>query len=143
MGEWSTTATHESDASAAAVWDAAYADAAAWPRWNPELAAATLDGPLRLGAVARIRFETGLRLRFAVTEFEDGRVFTDEARLPGARLAHRHAIDDLGDGGCRLTNTITIRGPLSRLWVRIAGRRAAAALPAGQRAAVALAHARR
>jgi polyketide cyclase/dehydrase/lipid transport protein len=139
MGEWSTTATHEGDAAPRAIWDAAYADAAAWPAWNPELAAAQLDGPLRTGATAKIRFRTGARLRFTVTECEPGRVFTDEARLPGARLAHRHLLEDLGDGRTRLTNTISIRGPLSAVWVRLAGRRAAAALPAGQRAAVALA----
>jgi hypothetical protein len=141
MGEWSTTATLEGDVAADAVWRAAYADASAWPSWNPELASAVLDGALQLGAVARIRFRTGLRLRFTVTEFEQGRLFTDEARLPGARMAHRHELEQLGDNRCRLTNTITIRGPLSSLWARLAGRRAAAALPAGQRIALELAQA--
>lgn len=74
-------------ASAEAVWEKAYADAEAWPRWNAELKRASLDGPLALGASARIVFTTGLRLRFRVVEFEQGRLLTDEARLPGARRA--------------------------------------------------------
>jgi hypothetical protein len=37
------------------------------------------------GATAKIVFGTGLRLRFHA-EFEEGRLFIDEAHLPGARL---------------------------------------------------------
>jgi hypothetical protein len=116
MAEWSTTSVHESGADPRAVWDRAYADASAYPRWNPELAAASLDGPLRLGATIRIRFRTGLRLRFPVVEFEDGRLFTDEARLPLARMGHRHVIDARPAGGATLTNTIYVRGPLAAFW---------------------------
>ncbi len=139
MGEWATRAELEADVGAGDVWRGAYADAAAWPRWNPELASARLDGPLRLGAQARVRFGTGLRLTFRVVEFEDGRLFTDEARLPGARMGHRHELEALGPQRTRLRNTIYVRGPLSWLWARVVGRRAAAALPDGQRAIVALA----
>jgi hypothetical protein len=122
----------------AAVWDAAYADAAAWPRWNAELKSARLEGPLALGAEARIVFRTGLRLRFRVVEFEEGQLFTDEARLPGARIGHRHLVEPDGDGSA-LTNTIYVEGPLAGLWRRVLGPRAARSLPSAQRAVVELA----
>ena len=67
-----------------AVWERAYAHAEAWPEWNAEIKRAELDGPLALGARAKVVFRTGLRLRFEVVEFEEGRLFTDESRLPGA-----------------------------------------------------------
>ncbi len=121
----------EAPVSPAAVWTHAYADADAWPRWNAELKRATLDGPLREGAEARIVFRTGLRLRFRVVEFEDGRLFTDEARLPGARMGHRHLVESVGEGS-RLTNTIYIEGPLAGLWRRILGPAAARTLPDAQ-----------
>lgn len=139
MSRWETTSIHESAASSTKVWEKAYADAAAWPRWNAELKSAKLDGPLRLGANAKIVFKTGLRLRFKVVEFEQGRLFTDEARLPGARMGHRHLVEPIEDGGCRLTNTIYIEGPLAPLWRRVMGPRAARALPDAQRAVVELA----
>lgn len=139
MAIWAITSVLDGDATAQAVWDAAYADASAWPRWNPELTAAALDGPLRLGATARIRFRSGLRLRFEVVELRQERLLADAARLPGARLEHRHELEQLGDGRCRLVNTITFDGPLASLWGRLAGRRAADALTAGQRAALELA----
>jgi hypothetical protein len=133
MNRWETTSTLEGDASPASVWEQAYSDPAAWPAWNAELKSAKLDGPLALGATARIVFKTGLRLRFHVVEFEEGRLFTDESRLPGARMGHRHLVEPTPNGGSRLTNTIYIEGPLAPIWRRIMGPRAAKSLPDAQR----------
>lgn len=139
MSRWETTSTYEGGASPAEVWEKAYADASAWPNWNAELKSAELDGPLVLGATAKIVFKTGLRLRFKVVEFEQGRLFTDESRLPGARMGHRHLVEPTGDGGSRLTNTIYIEGPLAPLWRRVMGPRAARALSDAQRSIIELA----
>jgi hypothetical protein len=138
MSRWETTSTLEADVAASAVWKRAYADASAWPKWNAEIKRAGLDGPLALGATARIVFRTGLRLRFHVVEYEEGRVFTDESRLPGTRMGHRHLIEPTA-GGSRLTNTIYIEGALAPLWRRILGPAAARTLPDAQRAVVELA----
>jgi hypothetical protein len=138
MSRWETTSTLDADVTPAAIWEKAYRGAAAWPRWNAELKSARLDGPLAQGAQARIVFRTGLRLRFRVVEFENGRLFTDEARLPGARMGHRHVVEPAG-AGTRLTNTIYIAGPLAGPWRRILGPAAARTLPDAQRAVVALA----
>jgi len=139
MSRWETTSTLEAEVSPAAVWQGAYADAEAWPQWNAEIKRARLDGPLALGATARIVFGTGLRLRFRVVEFEQGRLFTDESRMPGARMGHRHLIEPTEGGGCRLANTIYIEGALAPLWRRIMGPAAARTLPDAQRAVVDLA----
>lgn len=139
MSRWETTSTLEADVAPAAIWERAYADAEAWPRWNAEIKRARLDGPLSLGAEARIVFGTGLRLRFRVVEHEEGRLFTDESRLPGARMGHRHLVEASGAGGSRLTNTIYIEGALAPLWRRIMGPAAARTLPGAQRAIVELA----
>jgi hypothetical protein len=134
MSRWETTSTLAADVPPAAVWEKAYADARAWPRWNAEIRRVALDGPLALGATAKIVFSTGLRLRFRVVEFEQGRLFTDESRLPGARMGHRHMIEPVAEGGSRLTNTIYIDGPLTPIWRRILGPAAARTLPDAQRA---------
>jgi hypothetical protein len=140
---WSTSRTLDvPDRTAAAIWDAAYADAAAWPRWNRALASARLDGDgsLATGATARVRFRTGLRLRFAIVAVEPGRSFTDEARLPGARMGHRHELEPLdGGAGVRLRNTIYLDGPLARLWASVLGTSARRGLAGWQRAAAELA----
>jgi hypothetical protein len=128
----------EAGVSPASVWEKAYADAAAWPKWNAEIKRAQLDGPLTEGATAKIVFNTGLRLRFGVVEFQNDRLFTDESRLPGARVGHRHLVEPT-ESGSRLTNTIYIEGPLAPLWRRIMGPAAARTLPGAQRAVVKLA----
>lgn len=139
MSRWETTSTLEAEVSPAAVWERAYADAEAWPQWNAEIKRARLDAPLALGVTARIVFGTGLRLRFRVVEFEEGRLFTDESRMPGARMGHRHLIEPTEGGGCRLTNTIYIEGALAPLWRRIMGPAAARTLPGAQQAVADLA----
>ncbi len=139
MSRWETTSTLEAEVAPAAVWKRAYANAEAWPKWNAEIKRARLDGPLALGAKAKIVFGTGLRLRFNVVEFEEGRLFTDESRMPGARMGHRHLVESTEDGGSRLTNTIYIEGALAPLWRRIMGPAAARTLPGAQRAVVELA----
>lgn len=133
MSRWETTSTLEVEAPPAEIWRGAYEDAGAWPAWNAEIKRATLDGPLALGATAKIVFRTGLRLRFHVVEFEEGRVFTDESRLLGARMGHRHLIEPT-ESGSRLTNTIYIEGPLTPIWRRIMGPAATRTLPDAQHA---------
>jgi len=136
---WSASSTFDAvGVSASAVWSRAYADASAWPLWNDALASASLDGPFAVGSRARVRFRTGLRLRFTLVEVEEGTVFTDESRLPGARMGHRHALEPLDDG-VRLVNTIYIAGPLARLWAPILGPPAKRGLPDWQRRAADLA----
>jgi len=139
MSRWETTSTLEADVAPATVWERAYAEASAWPKWNAEIKSARLEGPLAEGATARIVFRTGLRLRFRVVEFERGRLFTDEARLPGARMGHRHLVEPSESGGSRLVNTIYIEGALTPLWRRIMGPTAAKALPGAQQAVAELA----
>lgn len=138
MSRWETTSTLEADVLPAAVWERAYADANAWPKWNAAIKRARLDRPLALGARAKMVFGTGLRLRFSVVEFEQGRLFTDESRIFGARIGHRHLIEPT-KAGARLTNTIYIEGTLTPLWRRIMGPAAARTLPDAQRAIVELA----
>jgi hypothetical protein len=137
MSRWETTCTLEAEVSPVEIWRKAYADADAWPKWNAEIKRASLRGPLELGAEAKIVFGTGLRLRFRVVELDEGRLFTDESRLPGARMGHRHLIGPT-ETGTLLTNTIYIEGPLTPLWRRIMGPAAARALPDAQRAIVEL-----
>ena len=121
--------------SAEALWSKAYADARVWPRWNTALASAEPEGPFEVGSRTRVRFRTGLRLSFTLVEVEPERVFTDEGRLPGARMGHRHAIEPTDDG-VRLTNTLYLDGPLARLWALVVGPQVKRGLPEWQRKAV-------
>jgi hypothetical protein len=54
-------------------------------------------------------------------------------------MGHRHLVEVTGERACRLTNTIYVEGPLSGIWRRLIGPRAAKALPDGQRKTVEIA----
>ena len=118
-----------------AVWARAYVDASMWPRWNDALKSAVLEGPFEVGSRARVRFRTGLRLRFELVEVEPERLFTDEGRLPGARMGHRHALEPT-DTGVRLTNTLYIEVPSARVWALAVAPQAKRGLARWQRKAV-------
>ena len=51
MSRWETTSTLEAEVAPGAVWERAYRDANAWPRWNAELKSARLGGPLAEGII--------------------------------------------------------------------------------------------
>jgi Polyketide cyclase / dehydrase and lipid transport len=132
MSRHEIESTLEVPAGPSLMWERCYADPAAWPEWNRELASARLEGPFEVGTVAHVRFKTGLRLRFRLVEVDPPKVFTDEARLPGARMGHRHVLESTPTG-TRMRNTIYFAGPLAALWARFMDKRAAAALEQGQR----------
>jgi hypothetical protein len=136
---WETTSSLDAaGVTTSQVWTRAYADASSWPRWNGALSSAKLEGPFAVGQRARVRFSSGLRLWFTLQEVEAERLFTDESRLPGGRIGHRHELEPTADG-VRLKNTIYIDGPLTPVWSRVLGPRAARDLPEWQRRIVALA----
>src|ERR671917_241599 len=99
---WEATAEARADATTAMVWEL-WEDPARWPDWNEDIASAELDGQLAVGATARIRFRRSLPMTFTVTHFERERTFTDEARLPGARLGHEHLVEP-SEGGVVIRN---------------------------------------
>ena len=123
MGTWEHTAAGDVAAPPDRIW-ALWADAEQWPRWHHNIENATLDGPLRVGATARIRFKHSLRpITFRVTELEEHRLFTDEGKIPGGMIRHVHRITPTGDGSCRVEHVLSLTGPLAGMWGRLLGRR--------------------
>jgi hypothetical protein len=116
---WETSAEIETSASAQSVWTL-WEDAHRWQEWNDQIASAELAGPLALGTKARIRFKRRFPMVFTITALERGRVLTDEARLPGARLGHEHRVESTHEGA-RITNRLYLHGRAERLWALLLG----------------------
>ena len=113
--------SERSSASPAAVW-ALWSDPARWPDWNDQLESAELEGELAVGQTARVKFRRGGRMQFRIVALEPERVFTDEARLPGARLGHEHRLQPSG-GGVEITHRLYVAGPLSGPFSLLLGRK--------------------
>jgi hypothetical protein len=111
----------------AAVW-ALWEDPKRWKDWNPQIAQAELSGPFAVGSSARIRFKRSPRpLTFEITALEPGRLFIDEARLPGTRLGHEHLLERDGET-TRIAHRLYFDGPAERIYVLLMGRQMRAAV---------------
>ncbi len=113
------TATTRSPAPPSAFFDR-WADMASWPEWNGDLVWARLDGPFAEGSRGKLKPTKGPTTSFVISRLEPGHRYTDVSRLPGARLTfdHRVAVED---GATRVDVTVSLEGPLARLWDRVLG----------------------
>src|SRR3954471_19218520 len=102
------------DAPIEVVWSV-FTDVERWPTWAPSFTSVELvDGPMRLGAKARIRQPRLPTVVWEVTNWEAGRSWTWTATGPGARTDATHVLTASGSGTVA-TQTITSSGPIGRL----------------------------
>lgn len=105
-----------------------WADMATWPEWNTDTEWVRLDGPFRAGAKGELKPKGAPKVPFRVTALVPGKEFTDVSSLLGARLTFRHEVSTTPEGATRVDVTVTLRGPLARIWNLALGKNIAAAL---------------
>jgi uncharacterized membrane protein len=107
------------DAPAERVW-AIFSDVANWPEWTPTVSAVERldDGPLRVGARARIRQPKLPVAVWEVTELVDGEYFEWVARGPGVKTTGGHRVTATPEGTVA-TATVIQEGPLGWLFGRL------------------------
>ncbi|MDO5535127.1 MAG: hypothetical protein Q4F65_10805 [Propionibacteriaceae bacterium] len=124
------------------VW-ARWTDVENWPLDDPDISKAQLNGPVAKGAIGFIVPRGGFRTPFKLVEVDRQNLrFSLETKLPLAVSLFEHTltrpVDDpdlhesdaeLDPDAWVLTHTLTISGPLSRLWDRIVGRSFTRGLP--------------
>ena len=103
------------DAPPERVW-AVVADVERWPERIPTVhAVERLDaGPLRVGSRTRLEQPRLPTAVWTVTELTEGSSYTWESRSPGVTVTAAHVVDPHPDGS-RLTLTVTVSGPMSRI----------------------------
>jgi uncharacterized membrane protein len=109
---------HEVTAAIAApaerVW-AILSDVERWPTWTASVTSVQLDGPLAVGAHARIRQPKLPAVTWTVTEVVPGRSFTWRSTAPGSRATGWHEITATGEGTCEVRLALEQAGPLGGL----------------------------
>ena len=102
------------DAPIDVVWSV-FTDVERWPTWASSFTSVELiDGPMRLGAKARIRQPRLPTVVWEVTKWEPGRSWTWAATGPGLRTEASHVLTRSGDRTVA-EQSITSSGPLGRL----------------------------
>ena len=94
-----------------------YADVERWPVWTSSVTSVERldDGPLRVGARARVRQPRLPVVVWEVTDLVPGEQFTWVARGPGLRTTGRHRVTPNADGTVTVTTTIDQEGPMGWL----------------------------
>jgi len=102
------------DAPIEVVWSV-FTDVERWPTWASSFTSVELiDGPMRLGAKARIRQPRLPAVVWEVTKWEPGRSWTWAVTSPGARTEASHVLT-VSRGGTVAEQSIVSSGPLGRL----------------------------
>ncbi|MFI7586831.1 SRPBCC family protein [Spongisporangium articulatum] len=100
---------------------AKWADMATWPEWNADTEWVRLDGPFVEGATGKLKPKGGPVVPFVVQKLVAGREFVDVSTLLGARLTFDHQVA-VEPQGTVVTVTVTLTGPLARVWNLILGK---------------------
>jgi len=99
---------------------ALWADAAAWPDWDPDLEEASLDGLFASGSRGVLKPRGGPRTRIELVDVTEPDAFTAVSRLPGCRMVFEHRIEAIATG-CRVTHGVRFEGPLAFVFRRLIG----------------------
>ena len=109
-----TEVTFPVAASADRVW-AVLSDVERWPTWTASMRQVVLDGPLEVGAVAKIRQPRLPATAWTVTEVVPGRSFSWESKAPGSLAVGEHEITPTGDATCEVRLMLDQTGPVGSL----------------------------
>jgi hypothetical protein len=93
-----------------------------WPEWNPDVEAITLDGPFAAGTTGTMRTKRGGSHQIRLEEVQAGKAFQLESTaIPGAKFHFRCEITPLGSGGSRISQSLTMRGPMAPIFSPMMG----------------------
>ena len=114
----------ETKAPAEKVWKI-WSDTSTWPSWNPDIESVNLDRPLGEGASGTMRTRSGGTHNIAIKDVKPGSSFVLESDgVPATKLLFRCEVVPLASGS-RLSQSVTLQGPLAFLFGPMMGGRIA------------------
>ncbi len=108
---WSHDTHIDIAATPARVWQL-WSDVAGWPRWNPGVARAALQGPFASGSTFEMQLpDGGPLLHSRLLDVRPNERFTDETAFEGVLVRVTHAIAPQSAGGVRVSYRTEVEGP--------------------------------
>jgi len=116
----------ETKASPDAVWKI-WSDPSTWTQWNPDVLSISLDGPFATGTTGTMTTKAGGSHRIRVEAVKPGRSFRLETTpIPLTHFSFHRQVAPGAGGGSRISQRLTMRGPLAPLFSAMMGERIAA-----------------
>lgn len=99
-----------------------------WHTWDKGIEFAKLEGKFEKGNYFLLRPKGGPNVKVKLLETVKDKSFLDVTDFPLAKMYDEHIFEDSAEG-LKITNTITVKGLLGFLWVKIVAQKIADALP--------------
>ena len=99
------------------IWDL-WIDVNNWPKWHEDLEYCKMDGEFKVGNHFFLKPKGVGQVKIEITKIDEGEKFTDCTTFFGAKMYDTHAIEEVTEG-LLISNTITVTGPLSWLWIKL------------------------
>ncbi len=120
-----------------AVWGL-WKDVNHWPQWDTELEYCKMESEFIAGSQFMLKPIGGPKVKITLSEVVPNKTFTDYCRFFGATMHDIHELEETTNG-LRITNTITVSGPLRFFWVHCVAKKITASIPKNLDALVRLA----
>lgn len=105
-----------------------FADVNNWHTWDKGIEFAKIDGKFEKGNHFLLRPKGGPNVKVELLETIENNRFLDVTNFPLAQMYDNHLFEETSNG-LKITNTITMKGLLGFLWVKIVAQKIADALP--------------
>ena len=115
-----------------------WSDVNSWPKWDKELEYCKMENMFTEGNQFILKPKGGPKVKITLCEVKPNEKFTDYCKFFGAIMYDAHELEEMQEG-LRITNTITVTGPFSFIWVNLVAKKVANSIPTHMDALVDLA----
>jgi hypothetical protein len=105
-----------------------FADVNNWHTWDEGIEFAKMEGKFEKGNHFLLRPKGGPNVKVELLETLPNQRFLDVTKFPLAKMYDNHIFEET-TSGLKITNTITVKGILGFLWVKLVAKKIAEALP--------------
>ncbi|WP_294205035.1 polyketide cyclase [uncultured Chryseobacterium sp.] len=95
-----------------------FADVNHWHTWDEGTEYAIISGKFEQGNFFVLKPKGGPEVKVTLIKTIENRMFLDLTQFPLAKMYDEHLFEDTPEG-LKITNTITVKGVLGFLWVRL------------------------
>jgi hypothetical protein len=126
--KWQVSNTVVSSANPKDIWRR-WTSVEAWPEEDSNLGSAQLEGEFAVGSKIIMKPKRSPKSTVTIVEVTNNKSFTTEGKIPFGKLTISHNVKSLENSKASFTHTITLTGPMRKLFVKLFAQKLADNLP--------------